>query len=133
MRSVFSHLKHSEDKFYRADSAFCNQECIEEAVRLGAKFTITAHGNTNWEQKVDSITGWIPWQWTEEEQEAFVERKQLPPQIELGSFVYQPGWSDNLRFYIAVKRTWKYDSERQQDRWFYYAVITNWNLFNPDM
>lgn len=133
MREVFAHLKHSDAKFYRADSAFCNQECIEEAVRLGAKFTITAHGNTNWEQKINSISQWVSWSWTDEELERFSERKQAPPQIELGSFVYQPGWSDNIRFYIVVKRTWKYDPEAKVERWFHYAVVTNWNLFKNSL
>jgi len=55
MREAFSHLKHGDEKYYRADSAYCNQECIEEAVRVGAKFTITAHRNTGWEQKINSI------------------------------------------------------------------------------
>ena len=132
MRKVFPHLKYTDPKFYRADSAFCNQECIEEAVRLGCKFTITAHGNTGWEARVGEVQSWRPWAWTPEEKEAFTEKKEEPPRIELGSFVYQPGWSENLRFYIVVKRTWKRDPQLQSDRWFHYAIVTNWNLFqNP--
>ena len=37
---VFSHLKYGVEKYFRADSAFCNQECLEECVRMGAKFTM---------------------------------------------------------------------------------------------
>lgn len=132
IRSVFAHLKFTDPKLYRADSAFCNQECIEELVRLGCKFTITAHGNTGWESRVSEITSWTPWQWGEEELQAFAEKKEQPPKIELGSFVYKPEWSENLRFYIVVKRTWRWDSELKAERWFYYGVLTKWNLFeNP--
>jgi hypothetical protein len=133
MRSTFAHLKFSAPKFFRADSAFCNQECVEEAVRLGAKFTITAHGNTEWEARAGQITSWIPWQWTSEELKAFQDKKEQPPQVELGSMLYQPGWSENLRFYMVVKRTWRYDSRLNRDRWFYYAVLTNWDLFRNSL
>lgn len=132
MRRAFSHLKFTDSKFYRADSAFCNQECIEEAVRLGAKFTITAHGNTGWESRIGEVATWTPWAWTADEIEAFSEKKEEPPRIELGQFVYRPGWSENLRFYIVIKRTWKWDPGLGAERWFHYAVVTNWNLFqNP--
>jgi hypothetical protein len=129
IREVLSHLKHGDEKYLRADSAFCNQECIEECVRMGAKFTITAHGNTGWENKIGLITEWKEWEWTREELEAFMEKGVKPPIIDLGSFVYQPGWSDLLRFYIIVKRTWKYDPQLKQDRWYYYGVLTNFDLF----
>lgn len=132
-REVFSHLKHSEDKFFRADSAFCNQECVEECLRLGAKFTITAHGNIGWEEKANLITQWKEWTWSEEELEVFTERGQQPPKIELGSFLYQPGWSDLLRFYIVVKRTWKYDPEIKEERWYNYGVLTNYDLFRTSL
>jgi hypothetical protein len=132
MREVFSHLKHGDEKYFRADSAFCNQEVIEQCERTGAKFTITAHGNTLWEERVKSITEWKPWVWSEEELKAFHQKKEQPPKIELGSMLYQPGWSENLRFYIVVKRTWRYDSKLQAERWHYYGVLTNWDLFrNP--
>lgn len=129
IREVFSHLKFTDEKFFRADSAFCNQECIEQCVRDGAKFTITAHGNIGWEAKAQLVTEWSEWKWTKEELESFVEKKQSPPVIELGSCLYQPGWSDLLRFYVVVKRTWKYDYELKQERWFYYGVLTNFDLF----
>jgi hypothetical protein len=133
MRQAFSHLKFADEKYFRGDSAFCNRECIETAVSLGARFTITAHGNTGWEEKISSITNWTPWQWTPEELEAFAEKKEHPPQIELGSMLYQPGWSENLRFYIVVKRTLRWDARLQAERWHYYAVVTNFDLFRSSL
>lgn len=133
IRSVFSHLKHEDKKFFRGDSAFCNQDCAEAIVGEGAKFTITAHGNTGWEDRVGSIMNWTPWEWKEDELEAFAGKKEEPPLIELGSMLYQPGWSENLRFYIVVKRTWRYDPKLQTERWFYYGVLTNWDLFRNSL
>lgn len=130
---VFSHLKHQDEKYCRADSAFCNQEYIEECIRTGAKFTVTAHGNTLWETKIPNITQWESWVFTENELKIFAEEKEAPPRIELGSFLYQPGWSENLRFYIIVKRTWRKDPTTGEERWFYYGVLTNWNLFETSL
>lgn len=43
--------------------------------------------------------------------------------------IYQPKWSENLRFQIVVKRTRVEQAGLfDQDGWRYYAVITNWNL-----
>jgi hypothetical protein len=133
IREVFSHLKYTDEKLFRADSAFCNQECVEECVRVGAKFTITAHGNIGWEPKAKLITDWSEWKWTQEELQMFVDKDVAPPRIELGSFVYQPGWSDLLRFYVVVKRTWKYDPDLKQERWYYYGVLTNLDLFRNSL
>jgi len=133
IREVFSHLKYTDEKLLRADSAFCNQECVEECVRAGAKFTITAHGNIGWEPKAKSITEWAEWQWSLEELKIFAENEKTPPRIELGSFLYQPGWSELLRFYVVVKRTWKYDPEIKEERWFYYGVLTNLDLLRNSL
>lgn len=129
IREVFCHLKFQDEKIFRADSAFCNQECVEECVRVGAKFTITAHGNIGWEQKAIALAEWTEWEWSLEELKDFAERGKQPPRIELSSFVYQPGWSEVLRFYVVVKRTRKYDPEIKSDRWYYYGVLTNFDLF----
>jgi hypothetical protein len=71
IRASFSHLKHGDEKYFRADSAFCNQDCVEACIGVGAKFTITAHGNIGWEQKIGEITEWKPWIWSTEELEEF--------------------------------------------------------------
>jgi hypothetical protein len=133
---IFSRLRFKEEKHYRADSAYCNEEVIRACLKHGAKFTITAHGNTGWESKIPSITMWTSWKYTEEEIQIAQKKKQKLPEIELASFLYQPGWSENLRFQIVVKRT-KVSIENEaslfehaQGGWRYYAVMTNWNLFN---
>lgn len=133
IEGVFSHLKYTDKKYGRADSAFCNQEFVEECIRNGAKFTVTAHGNTLWETKISSITEWKPWAFDPKELKTFAEKKISPPLIELGSFIYQPGWSENLRFYIIVKRTWGKDHTTGEERWFHYGVLTNWNLFENSL
>lgn len=133
MAQVFSHLKHGDPKFCRADSAFCTQEWIEEAVRQGAVFTVTAHGNTGWEGRVGEIVNWKPWEWTSEELQDFTDKKEAPPRIELGSMLYRPGWSQNLRFYVVVKRTWQQDPVTKEDRWSHYGVITNFDLFRNSL
>jgi hypothetical protein len=102
---IFSHLKHTDEKHFRADSAYCNEEVIRACISSGAKFTITAHGNTGWESKVGAITNWKPWEYTENELKRAQDRKVKLTEVELGSMLYQPSWSENLRFYIVVKRT----------------------------
>jgi hypothetical protein len=128
---VFSHLKHGEDKFYRADSAFHNKKCIEALILAGVKFTITAHGRSNWLDKVlaGGVESWMPWEFTEEEKKEAIEAEVALPVIEVGSMVYKPGWSPNLRFYVVVKRTLVKDKKTGKDAWKYYGIITNWNLF----
>lgn len=133
IRQVFAHLKYTDEKLFRADSAFCNRECIEACVRAGAKFTITAHGNIGWEEKAKLISDWKEWEWSREEIELFAEKEKTLPRIELGSFVYQPGWSDLLRFYVVVKRTWKYDPELKTERWYHYGVLSNLDLFRNSL
>jgi Transposase DDE domain group 1 len=132
---IFRHIPYADEKHFRADSAFCNEECITACLRKGAYFTITAHGNTGWEERVSSIVDWQPWKYTEEEQERAARRKEGLPEVEVGTMLYKPSWSENLRFYIAVKRT-KVSVhngaslfEHAAGGWRYYGVITNWNLF----
>jgi hypothetical protein len=135
IRRIFSHLKYGDEKHFRADSAYCNEEVIRACLSHGAHFTITAHGNIGWEERLGQITNWTPWKYTEEEIKIAQAKKQDLPEIELGSMLYQPGWSDNLRFQIAVKRT-RVSAlngsaslfEHAQGGWRYYGVLTNWNL-----
>ncbi len=127
---IFKHLKFTDEKNYRADSAYCNEEVMRACLRHGAKFTITAHGNTEWESKVGNITNWEPWQYSQEEIQASELKKKPLPELELGSMLYQPGWSENLRLHVVVKRM-KIESTSlfEQDGYRYYAVLTNWDLF----
>jgi hypothetical protein len=51
------------------------------------------------------------------------------PKVELGSFIYHPGWGDGkLGFTCVVKRTWVEAKEgmfSETQGWKYYAVLTN--------
>lgn len=136
---IFKHLPYKEEKHFRADSAFCNEEVIRACLRHNARFTITAHGNTNWELRAGGITNWEPWQYTDEEKRVAEARKKPLPEVEVGSMIYQPTWSDNLRFFVVVKRTRikerTFDlfsanlDQDQKEGWKYYGVLTNRDLF----
>jgi len=54
--AIFANLDFKAEKHFRADSAFCSEEVIRACLAKGAKFTITAHGNTGWENQVPGIT-----------------------------------------------------------------------------
>lgn len=82
IREVFSHLKCTDEKLFRADSAFCNQECVEECLRAGARFTITAHGNIGWEAQAKLLTEWKEWSFSAEERQIFANNGVQPPRIE---------------------------------------------------
>jgi hypothetical protein len=131
---VFSHLKHGDRKFLRGDSAFHNMDCILACVRVGASFTISAHRNSTWEDKVKNgaISEWIPWEYSQEELKKAGELGVKPPIVELGSMVYKPGWSDNLRFYVVVKRTLVKD-KKGNEIWKHYGIVTNWNMFRTKL
>lgn len=65
---------------------------------------ITAHGNTGWESETSQVTNWTPWQYAEEEIKEAERKKKKLPEIDVGSMLYQPTWSETLRFYIPIKR-----------------------------
>jgi len=100
---IFSHLKYSEEKHFRGDSAYCNEEVIRACIKQGAHFTVTAHGS--WERQLSAITNWTPWQFSLDEIKWATAKKRSLPEIEVGSFQIQLGWSDTLRFQVVVKRT----------------------------
>jgi len=133
---IFSCLKYKEEKHFRGDSAFCNEDVIRMCLRHGAKFTVTAHGNTGWESRISEITEWTPWKYTDDEIKKAEARKQKLPEIDVGRLIYQPTWSENLRFYIVVKRT-RVSVDVGAANLFehatgglrYYGVMTNRNLF----
>ena len=123
---IFSNFAHSQEKHFRADSAFCNEEVIRACLASGAKFTLTMHGNTGWEGRTSEISSWQPWVYSEEERARAGAKKRLLPVVELGSFIYQPGWSENVRFFCVVKRTWVEGEDLfGKGSWKYYAVLTN--------
>jgi hypothetical protein len=59
--------------------------------------------------------------------------------VEVGRFFWTPSWADSLKFPIVVKRTWVeagsnqqstlFDQLTEEGHWEYYAVLTNWNLY----
>jgi len=141
--------KTKKKRFFRADSAFCEQESIRACLERGVFFTISAHGRTGWKDRVKAgiIQEWTPWKYTDEEIKTAEEAGTSLPEVELGSFVYQPSWNDGLRFYTVVKRTWvtkktklpkkkktqevSLDEEETfvEGEWMYYGILTNWNLY----
>jgi hypothetical protein len=134
IQHCFSGLKFTDEKYFRADSAYCWEEPIRTLIGLGVTYTITANdGTTEWKSKIGSITQWTPWVYSEEEIKKSVKKGQKLPQVELGSFHWQPSWAENLRISVVVKRTWKEPEQlgmiELPGEWQYYAVITNFNLF----
>jgi hypothetical protein len=127
---ILGEFPFKQEKYFRADSAFCNEEVMNSCIRTGSFFTITAHGNLHWENQIPKITNWEPWKYTEEEiRDAEIKKRRLP-EIDVGSYLYQPSWSENLRFQIVVKRTKTPDLTLfSQAGYKYYAVITNVDLF----
>lgn len=127
---VFNDMKFQKEKFYSADSAFCNENVVSNLLSRGVKFTITAHDNMGWRGMIDEIDKWEGWVFSEEELKKFEAKKQLPPRIELGRYHYQPGWAPHLRLPVVIKRTW---TENQGDlfggHWEHYAILTNFDLF----
>lgn len=130
IKRIFSHLKDFKEKYYRADSAFCNEDVMRACLLQNAKFTITAHGNTGWEGRVNQIENWEPWVYSADEVKTAEIKKIILPEVELGSMQYSPLWAENIRFQIVVKRT-KIDRQSlfEQDGYKYYGVLTNIDLF----
>ena len=69
-----------------------------------------------------------------------MKKEQNLPKVELGRFLWQPSWAENIRIPVIVKRTWKEDEQKTEEKdgqlillhvpahWEYYAIVTNWNL-----
>lgn len=134
----FSGLKFSDEKYLRADSAYCWQDPIKALIRLGVTYVIAAHdGTTGWRSQIGEITQWSPWVYSEEEVKKAETRKKTLPKIELGRFYWQPSWAENLRIAVVVKRTWKEGEQLGMfdlpSHWDYYAVITNFDLFHNSL
>jgi hypothetical protein len=132
LNEVSAGLSHGTEKYYRADSAFCNEDVFRANMRLGYRFTITAHSNMGWMNDKNQITNWKPWEYSEEEKLRAEKRKRPLPSSEVGHYLYQPSWSDNIRFTVVVVRTKSEDLSLMSEMggiWDYYAVVTNFSLF----
>ena len=131
----FSGLKFGEEKYFRADSAYCWSDPIRTLIRLGVTYVIAAHdGNIEWRKHIDEVESWEPWVYSEEEQKKAQKRGKVLPKVELGRFYWQPSWADSLRIPVIVKRTWKEPEQLGMlplpGEWDHYAVITNFNLLH---
>jgi hypothetical protein len=132
--------------FARADSAFCNEEYIRMCLLKKFRGTITAHGNIRWLEKVPSIYNWQPWVYRPEEIEKSLRDERPLPRVEVGFYMYEPGWDKNeaLKFPVVIKRTFKpYErlSRKQisemikngqnpkQGLWTCYAVLSLMGLY----
>ena len=134
----FSGLKFTDEKYFRADSAYCWQEPLRALIRLGVTYTVAANdATTGWRSHVDEITEWTPWVYSAEELEKAQKRKRSLPQVEVGRFYWQPSWADNLRIAVVVSRTWKEPEQLGMltlpGEWKYHAVITNFNLLHNSL
>jgi len=115
----------------RGGSTFSAVGAPEMIGRIFSRFTVTAHGNTGWEAKAKAIPNeeWKAWEYSKPEIEASIRNRKELPNIELATFIYQPGWSENLRFTVVVKRTWEKYKQGSlfygQGFWNYYGVITD--------
>ena len=130
--------------FFRADSAYCNQEIIKKCLSKGFHFTVTANqATTGWKDQLEKQgIDWTPWIYTEDQRERAAKKALELPKIEVGRLMWGPSWADEkLLFPIVVKRTWtpvranKHqgdlfapDTIKEQGEWDYYAVVTNFNL-----
>jgi len=138
IEQCFSGLKFSEEKYFRADSAYCWKDPIETLIRLGVTYTIAAHdGTMGWREHINEITEWQPWIYSEDDRNKAEKRGKKLPLIELGRYHWQPSWAENIRIPVIVKRTWKEPEQlgmlELPGEWKYYAIITNWNLFHHSL
>lgn len=135
--------RRSQLYYFRADSAYCNQEVIKACLHKGLLFTLTAHdGTTGWKDQLEQEgLSWTPWVYSREEVQKAEQRGRDLPQVEVSRFFWLPSWAeDKLLFPVVVKRTWKVikketqgdlfspDTIKEMGEWVYYAVITNLDL-----
>jgi hypothetical protein len=131
IRRAFSRYKFGDEKYLSGDAAYCNQDCIATSISLGVKFTFTAnHATTGWENHLEDIMKWEPWEYTEEEKKYAIEHETQLPIVELGRFYWQPSWNENLRLPVVVKRTKTDEPTLFFGEWKYYGVVTNLPLLN---
>ena len=101
-------LPMTRSDFGRADSAFCNEEFIKMCLLRRLKGTITAHGNMNWMDHVPEVDKWEAWKFTAKEIESALLLGKALPKIDVGYYMYSPGWAEGkISFPIVIKRTFK--------------------------
>lgn len=118
IKKAFRGFKFRDDKQFRADSAYCNQQVIKACLGVGAQFTITANqATTGWRDRIAEVTNWEPCSENED--------------VDYGSFLWTPSWSKSLRVNVVVKREVVDDEQRDlfDDCYKYYGVVTNTSLY----
>jgi hypothetical protein len=119
-----------KDVIVRADSAFCNEDFIRICLLMGVRFSITAHGNMNWENEALKLNNFKPWSYSKEEIDEALDKKLELPKVETSFYLYEPGWAKNLKFPVVIKRTWVNDEYKSEKGfWKYYGVLTNRGLY----
>jgi hypothetical protein len=137
IENAFCGWSKEDEKYLSADAAYCNQEVIRTCLEKRIHFTLTANdATTGWKSQVGEVTNWKPWQYAQVEQDKAEKKKKALSRIEVGSFLWTPGWAENLRFTIVVKRTWEsesvdgglFDDVSAGGRWEYYGVVAGMPL-----
>ena len=129
IESAFSPWGKEEEKYLSADSAYCNQDVIRTCLERRVHFTITANdATTSWRAHVEEVSNWTSWKYSLEAATKASERGKPLPTIEVGSFLWTPGWAPHIRFNFVVKRTWVEDEQASlfgDGHWEYYAVSSS--------
>jgi hypothetical protein len=138
IQQVFDRMKFAEEKYFRADSAYCYSDVIKALINKGVKFTLTAHdATTQWESHIPEITEWKPWIYSEEEIKKAQKRGKILPLVEIGRFLWTPGWAPNIRLWVIVKRTWQEGEQLGMlplpGQWKHYGIVTNFDIFYDTM
>lgn len=127
IENAFCIWEKTDEKYLSADSAYCNQEVIRTCLENKIHFTLTANdATTGWTSHLLEIANWTAWQYTEEQIKKATLRKKELPKIEVGSFLWAPGWADNIRFLVVVKRTWVEADQADlfgDAHWEYYGIV----------
>lgn len=127
IENAFSPWSQTDEKSLSADAAYCNQEVIRTCLERRIHFTITANeATTGWRGHLDEINNWREWQYSGDERKKADAKKRALPKIEVGSFLWAPGWAQNIRLTIVVKRTWVQEEQMTlfgDGHWEYYGVV----------
>lgn len=115
------------------DSAYAHEAFIRACMSNQSTFTIAAHGNMRWEDQINGIDpdNWVPWEYSEQEQEKLKRRKQGLPQRFLARYHWSPSWAENIILPVIIKKEWRATPSPllpDDGVWFYHAIITNEDL-----
>lgn len=127
IENAFSPWSKEDEKYLSADAAYCYQDVIRTCLRGRIYFTLTANeATTGWEGHKHEVTNWQSWKFPKEMQEKAESKKKQLPRVEVGSFLWTPGWAENIRLTIVVKRTWVEEDQTSlfgDGHWEYYGVV----------